>query len=108
MLLNSIILFGIAAVSGVILAFRNERPMILSVVHGLVAATGLVFLVLAVLNGQGGILSISALVLLVVVALGGFILFSFHLRGKLLPKGLIYTHGLLAVVAEVLLVIAIV
>ncbi|MEX2104461.1 MAG: hypothetical protein WD907_03905, partial [Bacilli bacterium] len=76
--------------------------------HGGVAATGLVLLIIAVLQGATGTLPLTALVLFVIAALGGFVLFAFHLRGRQLPKGLIYVHGLLAVVAEVLLIVAIV
>lgn len=108
MLIISTILFGLAAVGGIILAFRNERPMSLSIVHGVVAASGLFFLVWAVLSGGAGNLASIALALFVVAALGGFVLFSFHLRGRALPKALIYIHGLLAAVAEVLLVIAVI
>lgn len=108
MLHTSAILFGVAALGGIVLAFKKERPMALAIVHGLVAAAGLVCLIIAVLNGGAGNLPLVSLLLFVIAALGGFVLFSFHLRNRILPRGLIYTHGLLAAVAEVLLVIAII
>jgi hypothetical protein len=43
--------------------------------------------------------------LFVVAALGGFVLFSFHLRSKPAPKALIAVHGLLAAAALVLLIV---
>ena len=107
MLTIAAILFGIAALGGVVLALMNERPMILAIIHGLVAATSLVLLIIGVLQGGAGTLPAVALILFVVAALGGFVLFASHLRGRNLPKGLIYVHGLLAVIAEVLLIIGI-
>jgi hypothetical protein len=43
--------------------------------------------------------------LFVIAALGGFVLLSFHLRGKPLPTGLAVVHGLVAAVALVLLIV---
>lgn len=107
MLTISAILFGITALGGVVLAFRNERPMFLSIIHGSLAAAGLVLLIIAVLQGATGTLPLLALALFVIAALGGFVLFAFHLRGRQLPRGLVYIHGLLAVIAEILLIMAI-
>jgi hypothetical protein len=42
MLTTSAVLFVIAALGGIVLAFRNEKPMFLSIIHGLIAAAGLV------------------------------------------------------------------
>jgi len=39
-----------------------------------------------------------ALVIFVIAALGGFVLFAMHLKKKLLPSALIVVHGLLAFV----------
>jgi len=44
-----------------------------------------------------------ALGLLVIAALGGFGLLSFHLRGRALPSGLLVGHALLAVAGFVTL-----
>jgi len=107
MLLTSVILFGIAALGGLVLAVRKERPLPIAIVHGLVAAAGLVCLIIGVIQGAAGSLPLVALILLVIAALGGFILFAMDLRRRPLFKGLILVHGLLAVVAEVLLIIAI-
>jgi hypothetical protein len=108
MLTISVILFGIAALGGLALALGNKRPMILSIIHGLVAASALVLLIIAVLQGGVGTMPKLALALFVIAALGGFTLFAFHLRGRQWPRGLVYIHGLLAVIAEILLIIAIV
>lgn len=112
MLITSVILFAIAALGGIVLARwddeKKQRPMSVSLIHGAVAAAGLVVLLLAVFQGGVGTLPVVALIIFVVAALGGFVLFSYHLRGSKLPRGLIMIHGLAAVVAEVLLIVAII
>jgi len=107
----SILLFAIAAVAGLIMAvmhFRNAtapRP-VLAVLHGIFAASGLVVLLLALIKvGLHGAPAI-ALGLLLVAALGGFTLLSFHLRGRALPSGLLVGHALLAVAGFVTLLAA--
>ena len=108
MLTSAAILFGIAALGGLVLAFVKERPMYMAIIHGLVAASALVLLIIGVLQGDAGTLPTAALIIFVIAALGGFVLFALHLRDRKLPKGLIYVHGLLAVIAEVLLIIGII
>jgi len=111
MLVLSVILFAIAALGGLVLGVSGLRqrdlPMWLSLIHGLVAAAGLVTLILVVLQGNAGTLVIISLVLFLIAALGGFVLFSFHLRKRPHPKGLIVIHALAAVIAFVLLLIEI-
>jgi hypothetical protein len=107
----SILLFAVAAVAGLTMAvmhFRKASPPlpVLAVLHGGFAASGLVVLLLALikvgLHGAPGI----ALAVLVVAALGGFGLLSFHLRGRALPSGLVVGHALLAVAGFVTLLAA--
>lgn len=103
MLFNvAVILFALAAVAGVSMAvmhFRGITPPkpVLAVLHGLFAASGLVVLALAVIKIGAGGAAITALVLFLLAAIGGFSLLSFHLRGQALPGGLVVGHGLLAV-----------
>jgi ABC-type transport system involved in cytochrome c biogenesis permease subunit len=94
-------------VLGVLGPRSKDLPMGLSITHGLVAAAALITLILGVVQGSAGVLPIIALVLFLIAALGGFVLFSYHLRRKPHPKGLIVTHALAAVIAFVLLVIGI-
>jgi glucose uptake protein GlcU len=107
----SILLFAVAAVAGLTMAvmhFKKVSPPrpVFAVLHGLFAASGLVVLLLAVLKvGMQGAPAI-ALGLLVVAALGGFGLLSFHLRGRALPSGLVVGHALLAVAGFVTLLAA--
>lgn len=98
----SLILFAIAAVGGLVMAimhFRGVSPpkTALAIVHGLFAAAGLVTLLLALFKlGFGGKPGL-AFGLLVVAALGGFGLVSFHAQNKPLPSALVVGHALLAV-----------
>jgi len=107
MLTGAAILFAIAALGGVVLAFAKKRPIVLSVIHGLVAAAGLVLLILGVLDSEAVTLPAIALALFAIAAIGGFALFAIDRRGRELSKKLIFGHGVVAVIAEVLLVIAI-
>jgi hypothetical protein len=104
------ILFGVGALGGVALLGLRLRggnpPIALALVHGLVAASGLVTLILAVAGGARGP-ALTALILFGVAALGGFLLFSMHLRQKLLPVGLILVHALVAVSGYVVLLTAV-
>ena len=112
MFLTALALFAIAALGGVAMAVlhfrgRTAPPTALAILHGLFAASALVVLLLAVVNiGTGGAAGI-ALGLFVLAALGGFVLLSFHLRGKALPGGLIVGHGVLAVAGFLMLLRAV-
>ncbi|MFB9760620.1 hypothetical protein [Ectobacillus funiculus] len=111
MLFLSVILFAVAALGGLvlgILGFRQrDLPMWLSLIHGVVAAGGLITLILGVVQGNAGLLPILSLILFLIAALGGFVLFSYHLRQKPHPKGLIVIHALAAAIAFILLLIGI-
>lgn len=101
MLTYALIVFAVAAVGGLILASSVLRgrlaPWVLSVVHALLGATGLVLLIVTVLQGATAGRVTAALGLLVVAALGGFYLASIHLRGKVAPKAVVFIHAGVAV-----------
>jgi hypothetical protein len=111
MLISAAVLFAVAALGGITLAtlhFRQKGlPMTLAVGHGLLAATGLVVLIVAVVQGSSGSLLITSLALFVIAALGGFALLSFYLRRLRLPTPLVLIHGLVAVLGFALLLVAI-
>ena len=111
MLFLSVILFAVAALGGLVLGVsglrRRNLPMWLSLIHGVVAAAGLITLILGIVPGNAGTLPIISLILFLIAALGGFVLFSYHLRRKPHPKGLIVIHALAAVIAFVLLLFGI-
>lgn len=101
MLTYALIVFAVAAVGGLILASSVLRgrlaPWALSVVHALLGATGLVLLIVTVLQGATAGRVTAALGLLVLAALGGFYLASIHLQGKVAPKAVVYIHAGIAV-----------
>ncbi len=110
MLPVSIVLFAIAALGGATLAVlrlaNRPLPLALALVHGAFAAAGLIVLIVAlVAGGHAATLAVIALIVFIAAALGGFVLFSLHLAGKTLPVSLVLGHGLIAVVAFVLLLI---
>lgn len=102
MLTYAIVVFAIAAVGGLILAssvLRNKfAPWALSLAHALLGAAGLIILIVMFVQGSGSSRLTAALALLVVAALGGFFLASFHLRKKIPAKGLVIGHAGIAVV----------
>ncbi len=106
------VLFAIAALGGIVLAVmrlsgRELPPMALAIIHGLFAAAGLVALIVAVVGANVSSIATYALVGFVVAALGGFLLFSYHLRRKALPIGVVLIHGIAAVISFVILLAAI-
>jgi hypothetical protein len=110
MLFAAIALFAVAALAGASMAIGHFRgntppPVGAAILHGLFAASGLVVLLLAVINVGGA--SRWAAGLFLAAALGGFVLLSFHLRGKALPGGLVVGHGLLAIAGFVVLLSAV-
>jgi hypothetical protein len=106
MLKLAVIVLAIAAVGGLIMAARifggKMAPWALSILHALLGATALVLILINVMNGAAGTL-LTAFVLLVVAALGGFYLASFHVRKQLPPKGVVVIHALVAVAGFLLL-----
>ena len=111
MLYLPILFLGLAAVGGLTLVWMKytgkELPMYLALGHGLLAATGLVLLIVNVVMDMSMTLMNTALVLFVIVALGGFMLFSLYLRKKPLPNALIAVHGMGAVISFLILLAAV-
>jgi len=108
MLVVAAVLFAIAAVGGLFMAyihFKQNRnpPGAIAALHGLLAATALLVLIWAVLQSGATSFIAWALGLFVVTALGGFFLVSFHLRKLRLPSPVVVIHALVAVAAFLLL-----
>ena len=105
----SVVAFGLAATIGVLLFGLRIRqkvlPMPVALFHGFVAATGLVCLVFAVATGAPR-LATYALLGFAAAAVGGFYLFSIHMRGRIHPVVFIVAHGGIAVGSYVLLLLA--
>ncbi len=100
--------FVVAALGGTVMAasvFRGKlAPWALSLLHAGLGATGLVLLLLLVINGQAGARVTQALVVLVIAALGGFYLASLHARKTVAPKGIVVVHAVAAAVGLLMLV----
>jgi hypothetical protein len=112
MLMISIILFAVAALGGLAMAyihFKKDKnpPAAIAVLHGLFAATALVILALAVIQMHLSGPAAWALGLFVVAALGGFFLMSYHMRGQRLPSKVVVIHAVAAVVAFLLLLVGV-
>lgn len=111
MLFAAVGLFAVSALGGLVLAVlhfkKKDLPLPLALVHGLLGASGLVALLLAVMSGGAPAKAGLALTLFVVAALGGFFLFSFHLRKKRLPSPVVLIHALVAVLAFAILLAAV-
>ena len=107
------IVLGLAAIGGATLAGIRlsgtpRPPTWLALVHGTVAAVGLILLIYqAATTGVPG-LAQAAIGVFVLAALGGATLFlGFHLKEKPLPIPFVIGHGLAAVTGYVLLLVAI-
>lgn len=95
-------LFVLAALFGLYMAsriFRNALPpWPAAILHGLLAASGLLVLLYSVFTGASNTVLMVAAGLLVIAALGGFVLVSFHVRKAPPPKALVVIHALAAVI----------
>lgn len=102
MLMYALIVFGVAALGGLFLASFVLRgkfaPWIVSLLHMALGATGLVLLILGVVNGEGAGRATAALGILVIAALGGFYLASIHAKKNIPTRSVVFLHAGLAVV----------
>lgn len=109
MLKIAVLIFAIGAIGGLILASSVLRGRLaswaLSLLHAALGATGLVLTAIVVLGGSTDVAKVvpTALIILVVAALGGFFLASYHARKASPPKGAVIAHAGLAVVGFLLL-----
>jgi hypothetical protein len=110
-LIYAAVLFALGALGGLfmaVLSFQGKPlPVAVAALHGLLGASGLVLLILGVLMGMGGGTARIALIVLLVAALGGFYLLSFHIRKQRHPRAVIVVHALVAVIGFLTLLTAI-
>jgi hypothetical protein len=106
MIYTAISFFALAAILGMTLLYyvlsNKETPKGMAITHGVFAATGIVLLIYYITDNPG---PIESLVLFVIAALGGAILFARDISGKKVPKWLAILHGLLAVSGFVFLLL---
>ena len=109
MLKLAVLIFAIGAIGGLILANSVLRRRLaswgLSLLHAARGATGLVLTAIVVLQGSSDLASIVpiALLILVVAALAGFFLASYHARKISPPAPAVVAHAGVAVVGFLLL-----
>lgn len=110
MLTIAVLVFAIGAVGGLVLANSVLRGKLaswgLSLLHAALGATGLVLTAIVVLGRSSDVASIipTALIILVVAALAGFFLASYHARKASPPRPAVVAHAAVAVVGFLLLV----
>jgi hypothetical protein len=105
-----VVVFALAAIVGLTMAlavFKGRFPNVGSaVIHGILAALGLILVLILVIQGARGP-TLGALVFFLIAALGGFTLaFGFHARGKNHPPSLVVAHAVIAVIGFLLLLAA--
>jgi len=109
-MITIVLLFAVAAVFGISLiipVLQGKTPARgLVFAHGGIAAIALVMLLLKFFDQPGNVPQLS-LILFVVAALGGFVLFSNDLRKKVIPKPLALVHAAAAVVAFLILLFSV-
>jgi hypothetical protein len=109
MLQIAVIVFAIGALGGLVLASSVLRgrlaPWALSLLHAALGATGLVLTAIVLFGSSEAVPQYTglALLLLVIAALGGFFLASYHLRNQAGPKPVVLIHAGVAVIGFLLL-----
>jgi len=112
MMRSAVVLLAIAALGGVVMAAirfarDGQPPAWLAMLHGFLVAAALTLLIYAAATVGVPGLALAAIVLFALAGAGGVVMnLHYHLKGLLLPKGLLVGHALLAVVGFILLVIA--
>jgi hypothetical protein len=107
----AIILFGIAALGGLFMAFQvfrgRERPWSwLAMGHGFLAAAGLTLLVYATaMAGVPSLVNVGLVVLLAAAAGGATLALKYHVKMLPLSRPLVLGHAALAVVGFVLVLL---
>ncbi len=100
-------LFATAALIGLymlsLVLQKKPVPKGAAITHGLLAAAALVLLIVDMV--QAGADTVQIVILFIITALGGVILFVRDLTGRSLPKGLAVVHGLLAVTGFIFLLV---
>lgn len=101
MIIYAVIVFAIAVLGGLFPAGHVLRdkfaPWAISLLHAGLGALGLVMLIAALVQEANQAVLVG-FVFLLVAALGGFFLASFHLRKRLPPKAVVVVHAGVAVV----------
>ncbi|HET9158527.1 MAG TPA: hypothetical protein VFN91_17760 [Myxococcaceae bacterium] len=108
----ALVLFAVAALGGLTMAVIRLRgaerpPTGLALLHGALAAAGLIALIVAMTETGVPAQARTALVFFIVAALGGFYLFAQHMQKKALPIPIMLVHALVAVIGFVILLVVV-
>src|SRR5687768_13250214 len=112
LLVTVVVLFTIAALGGVAMAAirlgsGKSPPAWLAMLHGMLGAAGLTLLAFAMFTTSLPSTAMIGGVLILLAALGGaYMNLAFHWHGRLLPKGLLFGHALLAVAGYLCLILS--
>lgn len=102
MLGSALVVFAIGALGGIALASFVLRgrlaPWPLSLLHAALGAIGLIIVLYAALTAGISKAALTALVILIIAALGGFYLASIHLRSMVAPGRIVFVHAGVAVI----------
>jgi peptidoglycan/LPS O-acetylase OafA/YrhL len=97
-------LFALGAIIGLYLLTlvvqKKETPKFVAVIHGLFVAVALVMLIVYNSKNPG---LMESIVLFVIAALGGIVLFVRDISKKPIPRWLAFLHGVIAVVGFIFL-----
>ena len=105
----AIIIFIIAALFGsvILTAILRDRPTPkpFVIIHGPLAATAIMLLIIDVVKGHTESLLIASLVIFIIAGLGGFAIYTLDSLKKRIPKPLAILHPLIAVAGLIVLII---
>ena len=112
MMKTAVVLLAIAAVGGLTMAvirFRgaDRPPSWITMLHGFLAGAAMTLLLYAWCTvGLPGLAKAAVGIFVVVALVGAWINLNFHSKMLPLPKGVIVVHGVVAVVAFLMLVMS--
>jgi hypothetical protein len=113
MMKTAVVLLAIAAVGGMTMAIIRFRgadrpPSWITMLHGFLAGAAMTLLLYAWFTvGLPGLAKAAVGIFIVVALVGAWINLNFHSKLLPLPKGVIVVHGVVAVVAFLMLVMAV-
>ncbi|WED43998.1 hypothetical protein [Legionella cardiaca] len=104
MLLGALLFFALAAILGLYLLSyiltEKNTPKGVAIIHGSIAACGIILLIIYSFLYQS---PLASLIIFILAAAGGFLMFFWDIIGKKIPKFLAIGHGSLAILGFVLL-----
>lgn len=80
----------------------KQPPTAVPYIHGLLAVSGVIVLIVYSLKNPG---PIGSIVVFAMAAIGGLVMLYKNIKGEKFPKWLAVAHGLIAVVGFILLIV---